>query len=75
MKKATKLMEILSANYTKIIPEKYAKLILQVATLEERIKTLMDFGMMDKSMELNGALVDLLEEVKREYLKDTNGNG
>lgn len=68
-------MEILSVKYTKVIPEKYAKLILQVATLEERIKTLMDFGMVDKSTELNNALIALLEEVKREYLKDTNGNG
>lgn len=67
-------MEILSENHTKTIPEKYAKVILQVATLEERINTLMDFGMVNKSQELQKSLIDLLTAVRQEYDDDQNKN-
>ena len=67
MKKATKLMEILTKNYRRILPEKYAKVILKVAILEERINTLMSFGMVDKANEMNKSLVELLEAVKKDY--------
>jgi len=67
VKKATKLMEILTKNYRRILPEKYAKVILKVAILEERINTLMSFGMVDKAAEMNKSLVELLEAVKKDY--------
>lgn len=70
MKKATKLFEILSYDYTKPLKEKYAKLVLQVATLEERINTLMSFGMVDRSKELQDTLIELLEAIKQEFIDE-----
>ena len=60
-------MQILTKNYKKILPEKYAKVILQIATLEERISALMSFGMVDKANEINILLIELLEAIKNEY--------
>lgn len=60
-------MQILTKNYKKILPEKYAKVILQIATLEERISALMSFGMVDKANEINVLLIELLEAIKNEY--------
>ena len=74
MKKATKLFEILSYNHTKPLKEKYAKVVLQVATLEERINTLMSFGMVDRSRELQATLVELLEAIKQEFIDEENNN-
>lgn len=65
-------MQILTKNHTVVLPEKYAKVVLQVATLEERIKTMMSFGMVDKSKELSISLVELLEAVKKEFINDEN---
>lgn len=70
MKKALKLMEIFSENHTKPISEKYAMATFKVAALEERIKNMMDFGMIDKSKELSASLLVLLEEIVSEYKKD-----
>lgn len=67
MKKAEQLFKILSKNYRKVIPEKYVKVILQIAMLEERISALTSFGMTDKSKELSEALVELLEALKKDY--------
>lgn len=36
-------MEILTENHTKALPEKYAKVVLKIATLEERISAMMSF--------------------------------
>ena len=70
MKKATKLMEILTNNHTKVLPAKYAKIILQVATVEERIKNLMGYGLVDKSKKLSESLIILLEAARKEYDDD-----
>ena len=70
MKKASKLLAILTEEFTEPINEKYGKVVIQVATLEERIKTFKDFGLMDRARELNEALIMLLEEIKKEYEKD-----
>jgi len=71
VKKATQLMKILTKNYKAILPEKYAKVVLQVAILEERINTLMSFGLVDKASEMSKSLVELLEDIKKDY-KDEN---
>lgn len=63
-------MQILSNNYSNPIPEKYCKMILQVATIEERTKGLMSFGLVEKAKEVNEHLIIILEEIKREYQKD-----
>jgi hypothetical protein len=70
VKKATKLMEILTNNHTKVLPAKYAKIILQVATVEERIKNLMGYGLVDKSKKLSESLIILLEAARKEYDDD-----
>jgi len=57
VKKASKLFEILTDNHTKILPEKYAKIVLQIATLEERSSAMMSFGMVDKVKSINDALI------------------
>jgi len=67
VKKAEQLFKILTKNYRTVIPEKYAKVILQIATLEERINTLMSFGMTEKSKELSESLVELLAALKKDY--------
>ena len=67
MKKAEQLFKILTENYKKVIPEKYAKVILQIATLEERINALTSFGMTDKSKEINNSLIELLAALKKDY--------
>jgi hypothetical protein len=72
VKKATQLFEILSYNHTKPLKEKYAKVVLQVATLEERINTLMSFGMVDRSKELQGNLIELLEAIRKEFVDEEN---
>lgn len=66
-------MEILSENHTKPIAPKYATVILQVATLEERIRSLMSFGLVEESKKLSEALVMLLQEIRDEYVRD-NGD-
>ena len=63
-------MQILSHEYTKPVIEKYAIVILQVATLEERINLMMSFGMTEKAKALQEALVLLLEAVKKEFIED-----
>lgn len=60
-------MEILTKNYKRILPEKYAKVILKIAILEERINTLISFGMTDKAVEMNQSLIELLETIKKDY--------
>lgn len=70
MKKASKLFEILTENHTKILPAKYAKIVLQVATLEERSSAMMSFGMTGKAKAVSGTLVTLLEAVKKEFEED-----
>lgn len=63
-------MEILTENHTKVLPEKYAKVVLQIATLEERISAMMSFGFTKKSKMLSDNLVQLLQSVKDEYERD-----
>ena len=63
-------MNILTKNHTEVLPEKYAKIVLQVATVEERIKNFMDYGLVDKSKKLSESLVMLLEAVRKEYEDD-----
>jgi hypothetical protein len=63
-------MEILTENHTKVLPEKYAKVVLQIATLEERISAMMSFGFTEKSKMLSDNLVQLLQAVKDEYERD-----
>lgn len=70
MRKAETLLQILTHEYTKPLQEKYGKLVVQAAALEERIRVLMEFGMIDKSKELNVALVGLLEDIKKEFDAD-----
>ena len=70
MKKAEQLMDILTQGHTKVLPAKYAKVVLQVATLEERISSMMSFGLVDKANQLTAALIDLLQAVRDEYDKD-----
>ena len=70
MKKAEKLLEILTENHTKVLPQKYAKVILQVATLEERITAMLSFGFTEEPKELSIALVDLIKAIRDEYDKD-----
>ena len=67
MKKATRLIQTLSENYTKPISEKYAKVILQVNTLEERIETFTLVGMDKRAKELNAQLILIIEKVKKEF--------
>ena len=67
-------MQILTSNYTIPISEKYGKMIIQVATIEERINGLMSFGMVDRAREVNDSLVSLLEEIKKEYERDNGSN-
>ncbi len=66
MKKATKLIEILTKNYTSVLPEKYVVPILQVATLEERAKVLMNFGLVDEAKEARSLVVDLIQAIRDE---------
>lgn len=70
MKKAEKLMKILTQDHTKVLPAKYARVVLQIATLEERISTLMSFGLTEKPKELSAALVELLQATRDEYERD-----
>lgn len=70
MKKAIQLMKILSHEHTKPVQEKYAIVILQVATLEERIALMMSFGMVEKAKALQEALILLLESIKKEFMDD-----
>lgn len=74
MKKAEKLMKILSENYTKPIPEKYAKVILQVATLEERVSAMMSFGLTEKAKEISAALFELIQAIRDEHERDNPNN-
>lgn len=64
-------MKILTEDYKYPLDEKYGKVIVQVATLEERIKSFKDFGLMDRATELNDALIELLESIKKEYVEDS----
>ncbi len=70
MEKATRLIKSLTKNYTKPISEKYAKVVLQVSTLEERIKTFSLVGMTDRANELNAQLVLLIAKVRDEFKDD-----
>jgi len=70
VKTAMQLMKILTENHTKVLPSKYVKVILQVATLEERISSMMSFGFTDKSKALNESLIALLEAIRDEYKRD-----
>ena len=74
MKKAAQLFKIISYNHTKPVKEKYAKVVLQVATLEERINTMMSFGMVDKAKALQITLVELLEAIRKEFIDEENNN-
>jgi len=74
MKKAKQLMQILSHEHTKPIKEKYAIVVLQIATLEERISVMMSFGMVDKAKAMQEALVLLLEAVRKEFIDDEGLN-
>jgi hypothetical protein len=74
MKKARQLMQILSYEHTKPIKEKYAIVVLQIATLEERISVMMSFGMVDKAKAMQEALVLLLEAVRKEFIDDEGLN-
>ena len=67
-------MKILSHEHTKPLSEKYAKVVLQVATLEERINTMMSFGMVDRAKELQVTLLTLLEAIRQEFIDDENKN-
>jgi len=70
MSKAEKLLELLTENHTKVLPAKYAKVIIQVATLEERVSAMMSFGLTEKAKEISTALVDLIKAIRDEYEKD-----
>lgn len=70
MKKALQLMGILTEDYTVVIDKKYALAIVQVATLEDRIKSMMSFGLVDKGEELERELIMLLTAVRDEYKED-----
>lgn len=70
MTKAEKLMKILSHDYTQPIEEKYAKVIIQVATLEEKIKALISLGFKSKAYKINNSIIYLIEEIKKEYERD-----
>ena len=65
-------MEILTENYTRVLEKKYAKVVIQVATLEERISAMMSFGLTRKAKVLSDNLVELLKAVKDEYRRDQN---
>ena len=67
-------MQILSHNHTKPLSEKYAKVVLKVATLEERIKIMMSLGMVGKAKELTDTLVGLLKAIRAEFIKDEEDN-
>jgi len=73
MKKAERLMGILTKEYKRSIPKKYAMIILKIAALEERSKTLMDFGMVDMSKDINRILMELLEQTVIEYKNEKKG--
>jgi len=61
-------MQILSYEHTRPLSEEYAKVVLQVATLEERIKVMMSFGLVAEARELNLALIDLLKAVRKDFI-------
>ena len=67
-------MQILSHEHTKPVIEKYAMVILQITTLEERISLMMSFGMTEKAKALQEVLVLLLEAVKKEFIEDNDKN-
>lgn len=64
------LFEILSENHKKSLLEKYAVAVMQVATLEERISTLMNFGMVDEAKRVSETLVEPIEVVKKEFIDE-----
>lgn len=70
MEKAIRLIKILTKNYTKPISEKYAKVVLQVSTLEERINTFTLVGMKDRAQELNKNLSLLISKIRNEFKDD-----
>lgn len=72
MKKAEELAKILTNDHTEVMAPKYVKVVLQVATLEERIRTFMSFGLVERSKELNEALITLIEAIRDEFIEDQN---
>lgn len=75
MSKAINLFNILTKNHTKALPEKYAKVVVQVARIEERIDAFKEFGMMERATKMNKELIILLEAVVDEYKEDKRKGG
>jgi nitrogen fixation/metabolism regulation signal transduction histidine kinase len=75
MSKALNLFRILTKDHKRVLPEKYAKVIVQVARLEERIEGFKDFGMMERAATMNKELVELLEAIVIEYKQDNKKRG
>lgn len=73
MSKALNLFKILTEDHKRVLPEKYAKVIVQVARIEERIESFKDFGLMAKATQMNQELIVLLEAVIAEYKRDNKG--
>lgn len=67
MKQATKLIKSLTNNYTIPLSETYSKIVLQVATLEERIRTFTALGMIEKSDKMNKQLENLIRQIKKDF--------
>jgi len=72
MEKATKLMKILTQNYTKPISEKYANSVIKVATLEERISTFKLVGMNEKADKLIEGLNSILTKIRDNFKDDSD---
>jgi len=67
LEKAIKLIKILTHNHTKLLNKKYVKVVMQIATLEERIRVFDDFGMLDRVRAFNSALEKLIVSIKKEF--------